>query len=95
MFYQIIKSDYRLQSVASALLTHLDLTAAQDLSVSIIDGILHRCSLLITLSIEGCMINDEICGAIGRNCGLESLNLGMCQTLSSSGIDQILTGCQW
>lgn len=52
--------------------------------------LLGRCRQLKKLSLEHVPLNDEICDEIGKNTGLEALNLAMCSGLEAWSIRKIM-----
>ena len=52
--------------------------------------LLARCHQLKKLSLEHVPLNDEICNEIGKNTGLEALNLAMCSGLEAWTIRKMM-----
>lgn len=52
--------------------------------------LLGRCRQLKKLSLEHVPLNDEICNEIGKNTGLEALNLAMCSGLEAWSIRKMM-----
>lgn len=70
-----------------------------DLSMAVIshDGLqalLKRTKHLIKLSLEHCVVSDEVCDAIAQNTQLEVLNMTMVYSLSPNGLRSIISSCR-
>ncbi|XP_034244545.1 S-phase kinase-associated protein 2 isoform X2 [Thrips palmi] len=70
-----------------------------DLSMAVIShqglkALLKRTKHLIKLSLEHCVVSDEVCDAIAQNTQLEVLNMTMVYALSPNGLRTIITNCR-
>ncbi|KAJ1522141.1 hypothetical protein ONE63_002452 [Megalurothrips usitatus] len=57
-------------------------------------SLMKKTKYLIKLSLEHCVLNDEICEAISQNSQLEVLNLTMVYNLTANGLRAIISKCR-
>ncbi|CAK5029788.1 unnamed protein product [Meloidogyne enterolobii] len=93
---QFISSyEINIQNIELTKLTHLDLSHATYENSEILLRIFERCRNLEALSLESCSIlNDAICNEIGKNLDLRFLDLVYVNSLSETGIYNILSNCR-
>ncbi|KAJ4439637.1 S-phase kinase-associated protein 2-like [Periplaneta americana] len=70
-----------------------------DLSMAVISeqglaNLLSVCRTVRKLSLEHCVINEQVCSAIARNVNLEVLNMSACYGITKDCISYILSGCR-
>lgn len=59
-----------------------------------LEALLKRTKHLIKLSLEHCVVSDEVCDAIAQNTQLEVLNMTMVYELSPNGLRSIISNCR-
>ncbi|CAN8003785.1 unnamed protein product, partial [Ixodes hexagonus] len=74
-------------------LQYLDISMTS-IPTSTLAQLLSTCSQLKKLSLEHCILNDQICSLLAGNPDLECLNMAMIKGFSSGGLLHIAKGCR-